>query len=116
MFYLRVQEKYVFKHPQPKRPKSLRIYESHVGMSSPVCQEVILDFVRCADCLIPCSLSHFFDIFNIQLFIFLPQMREGEKLVILYLDTLSDTLYSCDEKADFGLLKFVNAELVFIEF
>jgi len=44
-------------------------------------------------------------------------MREGEKLVILYLDTLSDTLYSCDEKADFGpLLKFVNAELVFIEF
>ncbi|XP_054801932.1 1,4-alpha-glucan-branching enzyme 1, chloroplastic/amyloplastic-like isoform X1 [Prosopis cineraria] len=29
------EEKYVFKHPQPKRPKSLRIYESHVGMSSP---------------------------------------------------------------------------------
>jgi len=28
--------KYVFKHPQPKRPKSLRIYETHVGMSSPV--------------------------------------------------------------------------------
>ncbi|KAJ4733665.1 hypothetical protein LUZ62_075174 [Rhynchospora pubera] len=28
-------EKYVFQHPQPKRPKSLRIYESHVGMSSP---------------------------------------------------------------------------------
>ncbi|KQJ99702.1 hypothetical protein BRADI_3g44760v3 [Brachypodium distachyon] len=28
-------EKYVFKHPQPKRPKSLRIYETHVGMSSP---------------------------------------------------------------------------------
>ncbi|XP_028549944.1 1,4-alpha-glucan-branching enzyme 1, chloroplastic/amyloplastic [Dendrobium catenatum] len=27
-------EKYVFQHPQPKRPKSLRIYESHVGMSS----------------------------------------------------------------------------------
>ncbi|KAL5976399.1 hypothetical protein ACLOJK_020730 [Asimina triloba] len=27
------EEKYVFKHPQPKRPKSLRIYESHVGMS-----------------------------------------------------------------------------------
>jgi len=27
--------KYVFKHPQPKRPKSLRIYETHVGMSSP---------------------------------------------------------------------------------
>ncbi|KAI5015079.1 hypothetical protein ZWY2020_056469 [Hordeum vulgare] len=30
------EEKYVFKHPQPKRPKSLRIYETHVGMSSPV--------------------------------------------------------------------------------
>lgn len=28
------KEKYVFKHPQPKSPKSLRIYESHVGMSS----------------------------------------------------------------------------------
>ncbi|XAR69716.1 1,4-alpha-glucan branching enzyme [Bertholletia excelsa] len=28
------EEKYVFKHPRPKRPKSLRIYESHVGMSS----------------------------------------------------------------------------------
>ncbi|XP_039057127.1 1,4-alpha-glucan-branching enzyme 1, chloroplastic/amyloplastic-like [Hibiscus syriacus] len=28
------EEKYVFKHPHPKRPKSLRIYESHVGMSS----------------------------------------------------------------------------------
>ncbi|GLT89940.1 hypothetical protein SLE2022_078980 [Rubroshorea leprosula] len=28
------EEKYIFKHPQPKKPKSLRIYESHVGMSS----------------------------------------------------------------------------------
>ncbi|XP_057534587.1 1,4-alpha-glucan-branching enzyme 2-2, chloroplastic/amyloplastic-like [Amaranthus tricolor] len=28
------EEKYSFKHPQPKRPQSLRIYESHVGMSS----------------------------------------------------------------------------------
>ncbi|PKA62389.1 1,4-alpha-glucan-branching enzyme 2-2, chloroplastic/amyloplastic [Apostasia shenzhenica] len=27
-------KKYVFQHSQPKRPKSLRIYESHVGMSS----------------------------------------------------------------------------------
>ena len=111
---MRVQEKYVFKHPQPKRPKSLRIYESHVGMSSPVCQEVILDFVRCADCLILCSMYHFFNIFNIQLSIFLPQTREGEKLVILYLDTISDTLYLCDKKADFGpFLKFVNGELCF---
>ncbi|KAG8376680.1 hypothetical protein BUALT_Bualt09G0089100 [Buddleja alternifolia] len=28
------EEKYVFRHPRPKRPESLRIYESHVGMSS----------------------------------------------------------------------------------
>ncbi|KFK36343.1 hypothetical protein AALP_AA4G110200 [Arabis alpina] len=28
------EDKYVFKHPRPKRPTSLRIYESHVGMSS----------------------------------------------------------------------------------
>ncbi|XP_052478859.1 1,4-alpha-glucan-branching enzyme 2-2, chloroplastic/amyloplastic isoform X1 [Gossypium raimondii] len=28
------EEKYVFKHPHTKRPKSLRIYESHAGMSS----------------------------------------------------------------------------------
>ncbi|KAG5553363.1 hypothetical protein RHGRI_011290 [Rhododendron griersonianum] len=28
------EEKYSFKHPRPKKPKSLRIYESHVGMSS----------------------------------------------------------------------------------
>lgn len=29
-----IEEKYVFEHPQPKAPKSLRIYEAHVGMSS----------------------------------------------------------------------------------
>lgn len=28
------EEKYQFKHPQPKQCKSLRIYEAHVGMSS----------------------------------------------------------------------------------
>ncbi|KAL8526296.1 hypothetical protein ACS0TY_015495 [Phlomoides rotata] len=28
------EEKYTFKHARPKKPKSLRIYESHVGMSS----------------------------------------------------------------------------------
>ncbi|PON56004.1 Glycoside hydrolase [Trema orientale] len=28
------EEKYIFQHPQPNRPKSLRIYEAHVGMSS----------------------------------------------------------------------------------
>lgn len=28
------EDKYVFQHPRPKKPKSLRIYEAHVGMSS----------------------------------------------------------------------------------
>ncbi|KAL3500355.1 hypothetical protein ACH5RR_039448 [Cinchona calisaya] len=27
------KEKYIFKHPQPKRPKSLKMYEAQVGMS-----------------------------------------------------------------------------------
>lgn len=28
-------ERYTFKHPRPKKPESLRIYEAHVGISSP---------------------------------------------------------------------------------
>ena len=28
-------ERYVFKHPRPKKPVSVRIYEAHVGISSP---------------------------------------------------------------------------------
>ena len=28
-------EKYVFKHPRPKKPESVRVYEAHVGISSP---------------------------------------------------------------------------------
>jgi len=28
------EQKYVFKHPSPSRPKSLRVYESHVGIAS----------------------------------------------------------------------------------
>ncbi len=28
-------ERYVFKHPRPKKPASVRIYEAHVGISSP---------------------------------------------------------------------------------
>ncbi|GKZ34813.1 alpha-1,4-glucan branching enzyme [Aspergillus brasiliensis] len=28
-------ERYQFKHPRPKKPESLRIYEAHVGISSP---------------------------------------------------------------------------------
>src|SRR2546430_16189691 len=28
-------ERYVFKHPRPKQPVSVRIYEAHVGISSP---------------------------------------------------------------------------------
>lgn len=29
------EEKHTFQHPRPRRPSSLRIYETHVGMSSP---------------------------------------------------------------------------------
>ncbi|KAJ3201164.1 alpha-1,4-glucan branching enzyme, partial [Dinochytrium kinnereticum] len=29
------EEKFVFRHPQPPRPRALRIYEAHVGISSP---------------------------------------------------------------------------------
>lgn len=29
------EEQYLFHHPRPKRPLSLRIYEAHVGISSP---------------------------------------------------------------------------------
>ncbi|CAA0818856.1 1-4-alpha-glucan-branching enzyme 2-2-chloroplastic/amyloplastic [Striga hermonthica] len=39
------KEKYIFKHPRPKKPKSLRIYESHVGMSSTVCISSLIDEV-----------------------------------------------------------------------
>jgi 1,4-alpha-glucan branching enzyme len=28
-------ERYVFKHPRPKKPESARVYEAHVGISSP---------------------------------------------------------------------------------
>ncbi|XP_028784874.1 1,4-alpha-glucan-branching enzyme 1, chloroplastic/amyloplastic isoform X1 [Neltuma alba] len=45
------EEKYVFKHPQPKRPKSLRIYESHVGMSSP--EAKINTYVNFRDDVLP---------------------------------------------------------------
>ncbi|TYH39054.1 hypothetical protein ES332_D12G153700v1 [Gossypium tomentosum] len=40
------EEKYVFKHPHTKRPKSLRIYESHAGMSSIVC----ISLFPCMNC------------------------------------------------------------------
>src|SRR5436853_3474510 len=29
------EERYTFKHPRPPKPKSLRVYEAHVGISSP---------------------------------------------------------------------------------
>ncbi|KAI9482837.1 MAG: 1,4-alpha-glucan-branching enzyme GBE1 [Benjaminiella poitrasii] len=29
------EEQYVFKNPRPKRPESIRVYEAHVGISSP---------------------------------------------------------------------------------
>ncbi|KAJ0089356.1 hypothetical protein Patl1_32458 [Pistacia atlantica] len=35
-------EKYEFQHPQPKRPKLLRIYEARVGMSGTACFSFIL--------------------------------------------------------------------------
>ena len=34
IFFFFLLEKHVFKPPQPKRPKSLRIYESHIRISS----------------------------------------------------------------------------------
>ncbi|KAJ7976080.1 1,4-alpha-glucan-branching enzyme [Quillaja saponaria] len=43
--------KYVFKHPQPKRPKSLRIYEAHVGMSSP--EPIINTYANFRDDVLP---------------------------------------------------------------
>ncbi|KAG4204845.1 hypothetical protein ERO13_A04G065400v2 [Gossypium hirsutum] len=45
------EEKYVFKHPHPKRPKSLRIYESHVGMSST--EPVINTYANFRDNVLP---------------------------------------------------------------
>ncbi|XVF07723.1 hypothetical protein REPUB_Repub06bG0164300 [Reevesia pubescens] len=45
------EEKYVFKHPHPKRPKSLRIYESHVGMSST--EPVINTYANFRDDVLP---------------------------------------------------------------
>ncbi|XP_043814777.1 1,4-alpha-glucan-branching enzyme 1, chloroplastic/amyloplastic isoform X2 [Manihot esculenta] len=45
------EEKYVFKHPQPKRPKSLRIYESHVGMSST--EPIINTYANFRDDMLP---------------------------------------------------------------
>ncbi|KAI5293137.1 alpha-1,4-glucan branching enzyme, partial [Ascosphaera pollenicola] len=31
-------ERYTFKHKRPSKPESLRIYEAHVGISSPECK------------------------------------------------------------------------------
>ncbi|XXG64978.1 hypothetical protein AAC387_Pa05g2792 [Persea americana] len=45
------EEKYVFKYPQPKRPKTLRIYESHVGMSST--EPMINTYVNFRDDVLP---------------------------------------------------------------
>uniref|UniRef100_A0A2C9V9I4 1,4-alpha-glucan-branching enzyme 1, chloroplastic/amyloplastic n=1 Tax=Manihot esculenta TaxID=3983 RepID=A0A2C9V9I4_MANES len=45
------EEKHVFKNPQPKRPKSLRIYESHVGMSST--EPVINTYANFRDDVLP---------------------------------------------------------------
>ncbi|KAK4800803.1 hypothetical protein SAY86_021290 [Trapa natans] len=45
------EEKYVFRHPRPKKPKSLRIYESHIGMSSP--EQKINTYVGFRDDVLP---------------------------------------------------------------
>ncbi|KAG4157893.1 hypothetical protein ERO13_D02G091050v2 [Gossypium hirsutum] len=45
------EEKYVFKNPHTKRPKSLRIYESHAGMSSIVCIS-LFPFMNCYSSLL----------------------------------------------------------------
>jgi 1,4-alpha-glucan branching enzyme len=45
------EEKYEFKHPRPKRESGLRIYECHVGMSSP--EERVNSYREFADDIIP---------------------------------------------------------------
>ncbi|KZV48446.1 1,4-alpha-glucan-branching enzyme 1, chloroplastic/amyloplastic [Dorcoceras hygrometricum] len=45
------EEKYVFKYPRPNKPKSLRIYESHVGMSSP--EPIINTYASFRDDVLP---------------------------------------------------------------
>ncbi|XP_013789384.1 1,4-alpha-glucan-branching enzyme-like [Limulus polyphemus] len=44
-------ERYKFKHPQPKRPESLRIYEAHVGIASP--EQKVATYKNFADNVIP---------------------------------------------------------------
>eukprot|EP00929_Paragymnodinium_shiwhaense_P042984 TRINITY_DN22156_c0_g4_i1.p1 TRINITY_DN22156_c0_g4~~TRINITY_DN22156_c0_g4_i1.p1 ORF type:complete len:2062 (-),score=644.88 TRINITY_DN22156_c0_g4_i1:444-6629(-) len=46
-----MEERYVFKHPNPPKPLGLRIYETHVGMSSPECK--INNYVEFADTVLP---------------------------------------------------------------
>lgn len=46
--YLQV---YKFKHPKPKKPKSLRIYECHVGIATP--EERVGTYLEFAKNLIP---------------------------------------------------------------
>eukprot|EP00270_Netrium_digitus_P010440 TRINITY_DN323_c0_g1_i5.p1 TRINITY_DN323_c0_g1~~TRINITY_DN323_c0_g1_i5.p1 ORF type:complete len:870 (+),score=237.80 TRINITY_DN323_c0_g1_i5:78-2612(+) len=45
------QEKYIFQHPRPKRPRSLRIYEAHIGMSSP--EPKISTYIEFRDNVLP---------------------------------------------------------------
>ncbi|KAL3327623.1 hypothetical protein AABB24_035345 [Solanum stoloniferum] len=45
------EERYIFQHPRPKKPKSLRIYESHIGMSSP--EPKINSYVNFRDEVLP---------------------------------------------------------------
>jgi len=45
------EEQYKFKYPRPKKPRSLRIYECHVGMSSP--EEKVSTYLEFARDVIP---------------------------------------------------------------
>ncbi|KAM7468289.1 hypothetical protein LguiB_015851 [Lonicera macranthoides] len=45
------EDKYVFQHPRPKKPTSLRIYEAHVGMSST--EPIISTYTNFRDDMLP---------------------------------------------------------------
>lgn len=51
MWYPPVEERYTFKHPNPPKSASMKIYESHVGMSSP--DEKISTYAEFADLILP---------------------------------------------------------------
>jgi len=48
---LKLFQKYEFKYPKPKKPQSLRIYESHVGIAST--EPKVASYDEFADNIIP---------------------------------------------------------------